>query len=257
MATTKINYSDDMTVDASNVASSQHRQPVKITVFEGDMFDYAATAYREGRSVVLHNFANNEQAGLHRKNRDGDHYFMTNTQEEQLLRSSLVVRKGNLRVWLPQELYPICSNDDCHACLFTKNVCFYAEPLKSWTNYTERAVILPDSQWYYADIVTAAALFRPRVRDNKYVNISDRQRMLKRMILVINACKDNDVLVTGLWGCGAFSHPIKEVLSLWKTAIQSSSQAPKEIVFCYYLDMFTNTSDPTVSKQTMSDILLS
>jgi len=237
--------------DSVNDASS-----TKITIYEGDMFDYVLNAYRIGRSVTIHNFANNDQPGLYKKNRHGDHYFMTNTQEEQLLRSSFVIRKNKLRVWLHQDLYPICKDDDSHSCLYSKNILFYAERMKSWTNYSERPVVLPETDWYHADVVTAPALFRPRVKDNKYVDVNDRDRMLKRMILVINACKDSDVLVTGLWGCGAFSHPVREIMLMWKEAVQSSSQKPKEIVFCYYLDMFTNSDDQTVSKQTMFDILL-
>jgi len=256
MDTIKLVYSDDMRISStgSDINSDVGGKP-KIVIHEGDMFEYALNQYKLHKVVTIHNFANNDKAGLYTKNSTGDHVFMTNTQEEQLLRSSLVIRKERLRVWLPIELYPIC--DGNNACLSTKSVKFYADRCKSWTNYKDKPTVLLEDKHYIADVVTAPAISRPQVRNNKYVHDCDRQDTLNRMILVIHASKDSDVLITGLWGCGAFMHPIREVINLWKTAINLSKHFPKEIVFVYYVDTFTNTNDPTVNSQTLHQILLS
>ena len=56
--------------------------------------------------------------------------------------------------------------------------------------------------------------------------------MLSHMVLVISMAKNADVLVTGLWGCGAFSHPVTASLRLWKQA-KLEAAVPKQIHFCY------------------------
>jgi hypothetical protein len=81
--------------------------------------------------------------------------------------------------------------------------------------------------------------------------------MYERMILVLSCAREFDVFITGLWGCGAFSHPIKEVLKTWKRALHSCRNPPKEIIFCYFLDAFTNLQDETERDPKVMDILFS
>jgi len=57
--------------------------------------------------------------------------------------------------------------------------------------------------------------------------------ILSHMVLVISMAKDADVLVTNLWGCGAFSHPVTARLRLWKQAMLAAA-VPKQIHFCYF-----------------------
>lgn len=195
--------------------------PLKRTLFKGNMFQYAENAYKSGKKVALHNFANNDRPGFYRVNTEGNHYFITNTQEEQLLKMSFIDGK----VFLPQDLYPICKKGENN------------------TLYTENVIFKDNSHDFTSDVVTCAALYRPLINGDNYVNEEDERITLEKMILVIHSCKNADILVTGLWGCGAFCHPIRSVLRLWKQAMELVSAHPKEIVFCYYIDIFTLVPD--------------
>jgi hypothetical protein len=222
--------------------------------------------------VSVHNFANNNSPGLFQEDRQGNHIFFTNTQEEQLLRSSLIDGK----IYLPLDMYPICADDRSSSGLLTKDV--------SFTKDRKKGLELPKDEQYIADVITCPAIDLPEITNEpeyetsvrpssayrfhlksyrqdeedliqppstsqygfksyRYVNKEDEETTLKRMILVINMAKDSDIFITGLWGCGAFCHPIKEVIRLWKKAINMSTNLPKEIMFCYYLDIFTNITD--------------
>lgn len=216
--------------DASMITENKETTPI-VLIKEGDMFNYALDKYIGGKKVCVHNFANNISPGLFREDPKGNHIFLTNTQEEQLLRSSLV--KG--KIYLPLEMYPICADDKSSSALLTKDVAFTKDRKKGFR--------IPKSDQYIADVITCAAIDLPDITDNgKYVNKQDEETTLNRMILVINMAKDADIFITGLWGCGAFCHPIKEVIRLWKQAINISANTPKEIMFCHYLDSFTNIS---------------
>lgn len=198
--TIKVSYNHNM------VTTEDHRCPIVVTK-EGDMFEYAREEYHKGKRVGLHNFANNYSPGLMYIDSHGNHKFYTNTQEEQLLSSCLI----NGKVVLPLELYPICLEYSSINALLTTDVKFD-------TGYT-------------ADIITCPALDNPQLTSSKKYNSRDREIMLKRMILIINTAQANDVLITGLWGCGIFNNPVNEVMKLWREAIKLSTVGPKEIMF--------------------------
>jgi uncharacterized protein (TIGR02452 family) len=212
------------------VNKERETKPI-ITIKECDMFDYALDEYKKGKRVALHNFANNESPGLFHFDKDQNHIFLTNTQEEQLLRSSLIHNK----IFLPLDLYPICVNDDHsdNCALMTYDVSFTKDRRKGYR--------IPRNKHYKADVITCAAIKYPKIsKEGEYVNKNEEELTLNKMILVLNMARNSDVFLTGLWGCGAFSHPLKEVIKLWRKAIDQCSYHPKEIVFCYYIDSFTN-----------------
>ncbi|AYV75229.1 MAG: protein CLEC16A [Terrestrivirus sp.] len=225
LLTTKVHF------DESMVNEERETKPI-IIIKECDMFDYALDEYKKGKRVSLHNFANNESPGLfHISAANGGHVFLTNTQEEQLLRSSLIHNK----IFLPLDLYPICVNDDHsdNCALMTHDVSFTKDRRKGYT--------ISGNKRYKADVITCAAIKYPKINEaGEYVNKEEEELTLNKMILVLNMAKDSDVFLTGLWGCGAFYHPLKEVIRLWRKAINQCSHHPKEIVFCYYIDSFTN-----------------
>lgn len=189
-----------------------------VVVMSGNMFELAFCLSQEGKSISLHNFANNIRPGLFRTDRDGNHYWLYNTQEEQLLRATTI----NGKTFLPLDLYPI--RETVPATLFTKNVNVDILGYK-----------------YNVNIITCPAIMDPLLTpDNNYLpNVEED--VIQSMILVLSVAGQNsDVLVTGLWGCGAFNHPITASLKAWKKAIEQVKTPPKEIYFCYMKDGLTN-----------------
>jgi uncharacterized protein (TIGR02452 family) len=226
--TTKIWYSNTMEIDPSTRVT--HPQ---IHVKECDMFKYALELYGTGSRVCLHNYANNYKPGLYRVAADGSHYFVGNTQEEQLLRASLLDGK----TYLPRDMFPISTNRS--GTLLTTGVLF--------DKGTRTGKLLPENQHYFADVITCAAIEDPITKNGKYAMAQQEQVTLERMILVLNAAKDADYFLTGLWGCGAFAHPIGEVVRLWKIALQRCTNHPKNVVFCFYLDRYTAKNGVNIS----------
>ncbi len=208
--------------------------PINVMVKSCNMFDEAQKVFHSGKKIALHNFANNECPGLFRTTSKGTHYFMTNTQEEQLLRASLI----NGKIFLPLSLYPIGDR----SALFTHDVLF--------TNDCKNGNYLPEKFHYKADVITCAAIKYPKVNAQGNYLPEEEELTLQKMLLVLYLAKDVDVFFTGLWGAGAFGHKWQEVMRLWKKALDCCPEGPKEIVFCHYIDSFTNiqnTNELTIS----------
>lgn len=231
--TIKVHYDNNSMID-----DKRKTKPI-VHIVERSMFDHALMEYKNGKKVAIHNFANNYSPGLYRTKKDGTHYFVTNTQEEQLLRASLVDGK----IYLPISMYPISKNYDNNKLddnltssgLYTSHVYFHSDPIKGTQ--------MPYSKHFYADVISCALLQYPDTKEGKYTNQAQEYETLKLMILVLNIARDADVFITGLWGCGAFMHPITEIIRLWRIALKIAKYHPKEVVFCYYPDTFTNIAN--------------
>jgi len=183
-----------------------------VEIYDVDMFAHARTLASQGMRVALHNFANNTLPGLLETGADDTHIWLTNTQEEQLLRASTV----NGKTFLPLDMYPISTGREI-AGLYTPSVLFNRTP--------REGKLLPSVLHYTADVVTCAALCNPLLRGAEYApGIEDE--VVKHMALVLTMAKDADVFVTGLWGCGAFCHPIKASLKAWRRALHCTAEAP-------------------------------
>lgn len=226
--TTKYTFDEKMISNENNSTSL-------ITILEGNMFNYASYRYKLGQRVCLHNYANNFKPGLYRVRKDGSHYFISNTQEEQLLKASLI----NGKIFLPLNLYPISDfKQNKLNCLYSKDVNFKMD------------------ENYISDVITCANLMYPKLLDGEYIDKNQEKTILNLMILILTTASDSDVFITGLWGCGAFGHPIKPILKLWKRAMLMSIKKPREIIFCYYKDMFTNILNEDENSFEIMKILL-
>ena len=104
-------------------------QPHVIAV-HANMFDHArelAHAPGPRPRVAIHNFANNYSPGPLRTDTSGKHYFITDTQEERLLRATLV----DGRIVLPLDTYPISEKGGGGGCicgLYTRDARFANDP---------------------------------------------------------------------------------------------------------------------------------
>lgn len=193
------------------------------------MFHHAQALASRGLCVAVHNFANNYSPGLVCFREDGSHYWENNTQEEQLLRASTVEGK----TFLPLSMYPISPAGKI-AGLVTPSVWFH-------TGYT-------------ADVVTCAAILSPLLNGADYApGVEDE--VVKHMVLVLTMAKDADVFITGLWGCGAFSHPVKASLRAWRRALQCTATPPRFVHFCYMKDGLTMIMSPDEETVDVMDVL--
>lgn len=237
MLTKKYQYSADLVkqiVDKNN--------DVKIEIVEGDMFDIAQQHYllfkkrNLNEKIAIHNFANNERPGLYKKLPNGQIYFKTNTQEEQLLRASLV----NGQHYLGENNYPITANIDLPCALLSENILFDKDPMTGNEKQKKNMMI--------ANVITCALPNKPAVLNGNYRNKKMRDIVLKHMILCLSISSDADIFITGMWGIGAFRHPIEEIVPLWLDAIKLTRKCPKNIVFVVYNDKFKQQVQETFKK---------
>ena len=64
--------------------------------------------------------------------------------------------------------------------------------------------------------------------------------IINRIHLMLYIChKFNHILITGLWGCGAFGANPYDMAELWQEAINSSKYLPTKIVFAITIDNYS------------------
>ena len=89
-------------------------------------------------------------------------------------------------------------------------------------------------------VLSCAAIRAPAIRGEEYyANPDDRDVTRGKMHMICQAAVRHDVglpeqkgiLITGLWGCGAFCNPIREVCRLW---VEVASAYPLEVAFSCY-----------------------
>lgn len=179
------------------------QQKIRVTVFEGSCFDYI-TQYPD-QDIVLHNFANNYHQGGPCSQFTEDGRFIhseiwSNTQEDQ------IVRKYSSRLVLPKCYYPICEAGS-------------------------QALIYSVLGSGCPDIITLPAL-----DGANYRQAGNRQIMIDCIKTMLYAARGK-VLVTGLWGCGAFGGSPDDLLEFWGQALHDiSSECPREVVFAIIID---------------------
>jgi hypothetical protein len=187
-----------------------------IEVFNGDCFD-AANMYIDS---VIHNFANNTMPGGPTSQFDHNGLLTwqnphANTQEDQ------IVRKYQHNLKLYPNMYPICddSKKNGEAILYSK--CGILKP-----------------------VLTIAAPIKPNFENKKTYDT-----LINRMHLILYVSwKYNHILVTGLWGCGAFGANPQKMAELWQYAIDTAKFVPKKIVFAIILDGYSNKWGTNVSE---------
>lgn len=184
----------------------------KIEIINGDCFQ-VAKLYNPN-NVIIHNFANNKFQGgpCSKFTEDGKYIsseFWSNTQEDQ------IIRLYKDKIILPLSIYPICDNS-----------------------------LLPGGEGLLysvcdnlPDVITIAAL-----QDPNYIKKQQRQTMINRIKLILAVCaKYNKVLITGLWGCGAFGGKPVELVDLWYDALADKNiPKPQNIIFAIKIDNFSH-----------------
>lgn len=195
----------------------------------------AAKEYK-GKKICVHNFASftNPGGGVTRG---------SSAQEECLCRCSTLYFNLNTPTCWEKFYYPHRAlnnpiyNDDC---IYTPEVIVFksdvAEP-----------ELLPVEEWYQVDVITAAA---PNLRErpsnsmnpgagSKKVTLTKEELLglhLKRgrRILDIARANQNEVVILGAFGCGAFQNPPEVVAECYKQLMKEYDGCFETVEFAVY-----------------------
>jgi hypothetical protein len=233
--TIKISIKDIPSPSSSSSSSSsspieqkndqEEKQRSEINVFLGDCFQAAEMLEKEQerqkhkkkQRPVIHNFANNTRPGGPTSTFDKNGILLhqhkgANTQEDQIIR-----HYGKDLLLIPS-MYPIIDEQ---------------------TNIQNTEALLYSTCGSKPPIITMPAPIAPR-SGNKKVMEKFQQTIIDRIKLMLYvAHKYDHVLITGLWGCGAFGLDPRELAKLWEYAINESYHVPKNIVFAIILDEYS------------------
>ncbi|MEY8429461.1 TIGR02452 family protein [Lachnospiraceae bacterium 48-42] len=195
----------------------------------------AASQYKGQKTAVL-NFASATNPG-------GGVIKGSSAQEEALCRCSTLYFNLNEKAMWDGFYSPHRAgrnplhNDDC---IYTPDVVVF----KSDTAAPE---LLPEEDWYKVNVITCAA---PNLRErpsnsmnpgdgNTPAHLTDRDLLEiheKRLgrILDIAAAEDNEVVILGAFGCGAFLNPPRIVARAMKNVVKQRRYEFKVIEFAVY-----------------------
>ncbi len=218
----------------ADVNLKKYAEDAKVVVSTKRTYE-AASAYK-GLKVAVHNFASASNPG-------GGVVRGANAQEECLCRcSGLYFNLNTQPMWdgfygPHRKAHDPIHNDDV---IFTPGVTVFKTD-------TASPKLMPESDWYDVDVITCAA---PNLRDNpsnifnygdgnKKAKVSDRELLMihekrLRRILNIAALEEDEVVILGAFGCGAFANSPDVVALAAKNVIKDYIRAFKVIEFAVY-----------------------
>ncbi|KAI1266897.1 hypothetical protein F5Y18DRAFT_380846 [Xylariaceae sp. FL1019] len=90
--------------------------------------------------------------------------------------------------------------------------------------------ILPKTQRWHVDILSAAMLRHPEVEDGAYTSPADRELVHRKMraVMRVFASKGCRKVVLGAWGCGAYGNPVSEIAGAWRRVLGLEGQKRKD-----------------------------
>ena len=218
------------------VASKLNRYDKEAEVIISRKRSFEAASKYGDNKVCVHNFASASNPG-------GGVVRGSSAQEECLCRcSTLYFNLSTSEMWngfyaphrgAQNPLY----NDDC---IYTPEVIVFKTD-------TATPVLMPEEDWYFVNVITCAA---PNLREkprnlmnsgdgHKAVMISDKdlqdlhEKRLSR-ILDIALSENNEVVILGAFGCGAFKNKPEIVARATKNVIGKYMHAFKTIEFAIY-----------------------
>lgn len=215
------------------------REPAKVLVSKKRSLE-AAKAY-SGMKVAVHNFASATNPG-------GGVIRGSNAQEEAICRCStlffnLYKEEMNTgfydhhRNMIKSGEMDVTYNDDC---IYTPGIVVFKTDMVS-------PQIMPEKDWYRVDVITCAA---PNLRynpsnpmnpnsGNKAVQLSDMELFtlhVKRMRRILDIAKreNDEVVILGAFGCGAFYNSPEVVAEAMTQVIKEYSYDFKVIEYAVY-----------------------
>ncbi|WP_022758939.1 TIGR02452 family protein [Butyrivibrio fibrisolvens] len=213
---------------------SRYTDRVSLTVSKKRTLEAAAT-YKDMR-VAVHNFASATNPG-------GGVTKGATAQEECLCRCSALYEMLNTKEMWDGFYNPHrAASDPVH-----NDDIIYTPGVVVFKTDTSAPVTMPESEWYEVDVITCAA---PNLRDNpsnpynqnagmRKVKISDNELLeihekRLRRILDVAAYNDEEVVVLGAFGCGAFQNKPEVVARAAANVIGDYLNAFRIIEFAVY-----------------------
>ncbi|SEM42260.1 TIGR02452 family protein [Butyrivibrio sp. ob235] len=213
---------------------SRYTDRVSLTVSKKRTLE-AAAAYKDMR-VVVHNFASATNPG-------GGVIKGSTAQEECLCRCSALYEMLNTKeMWAGFYNPHRAASDPVH-----NDDIIYTPGVVVFKTDTSAPVTMPESEWYEVDVITCAA---PNLRDNpsnpynqndgmRKVKISDKELLeihekRLRRILDVAVYNDDEVVVLGAFGCGAFQNKPEVVARAAANVIGDYLNAFRIIEFAVY-----------------------
>ncbi|WP_026658857.1 TIGR02452 family protein [Butyrivibrio sp. AC2005] len=213
---------------------SRYTDRVSLTVSKKRTLE-AAAAYKNMR-VAVHNFASATNPG-------GGVTKGSTAQEECLCRCSALYEMLNTKKMWDGFYNPHrAASDPVH-----NDDIIYTPGVVVFKTDTAAPVTMPESEWYEVDVITCAA---PNLRDNpsnpynqndgmRKVKISDKELLeihekRLRRILDVAAYNDDEVVVLGAFGCGAFQNKPDVVARAAANVIGDYLNAFRIIEFAVY-----------------------
>ena len=213
-----------------------YQKPAQIIVSPKRTLQAAAPYAYAGKKVCILNFASATNPG-------GGVTKGSSAQEEAICRcSTLYANLKEQYAWNAfyaphRRAHNPLHNDDC---IYTPGVMVF----KSDTDYPQ---LLPEEKWYSVNVLTCAA---PNLRErpsnemnggdgDAAVHISREElqalheKRIRRVLEIAHA-KENEVVILGAFGCGAFRNPPTVVAQAMKTVVQEYRKNFETIEFAVY-----------------------
>lgn len=204
-------------------------EPAQIVVSQKRSFE-AAEAYR-GKSVCVLNFASATNPG-------GGVKWGASAQEECLCRCSTLYENLNTReMWNTfygphRKANNPLGNDDL----------IYTPEVMVFKSDTAVPVLRDQDDWFTCSVITCAAPdLRPDRNTGRRVHINTeklKDLLTQRIhhILFVAAENENDILILGAFGCGAYRNPPEVVAEVMKLAVEYYKYCFKTIEFAVYCE---------------------
>lgn len=227
---------DEVCEVLGDVDSKRNRYKDKARVIVSKKRSFEAASAYSGKKVCVHNFASATTPG-------GGVLKGSSAQEECLCRcSTLYFNLNTPAMWdgfysPHREVKNPVHNDDC---IYTPGVVV----IKSDTASPK---LLSEKDWFSVDVVTCAAP-NLRLMPSNHMNMSDGEQKvkitdeeLKRIhvkrwtkILDVALAEENEVIILGAFGCGAFENDPEVVAQVAKEVIENYLYGFKVIEFAVY-----------------------
>ncbi|MDD7641375.1 MAG: TIGR02452 family protein [bacterium] len=220
--------------ELSETDKNRYESPAKVVVSKKRTFE-AAAAYK-GTKTAVHNFASASNPG-------GGVVNGANAQEECLCRcSGLYFCLNTKQMWdgfyePHRKTHDPLHNDDV---IFTPEVTVFKTD-------TAQPKLMNEKDWYDVDVITCAA---PNLRSrpsngynsgdgNQAVKIKDKDLLAlheKRLRRILNVAvlEEDETVILGAFGCGAFMNNPQVVALAAKNVIKEYLHAFKNIEFAVY-----------------------
>lgn len=231
---TQAMISEKQKLDMSDL--SHYAEPANIVVSKKRTYEAANVYTRQGLRTAILNFASASNPG-------GGVVNGSSAQEESLCRCSTLYFCLNTQEMWDRFYTPhrkernSLHNDDC---IYTPGVTVFKSD-------TDEPKLLPERAWYKVDVLSSAA---PNLRPqpSNQMNPNDGERRIKisdenlkalhykrlHRILSIAAANNDQAIILGAFGCGAFMNNPEIVAAAAKETIREFMNAFKTIEFAVY-----------------------